>query len=62
MGAGGWANLEGDDVSRMGEDRIVQVSGPELAPWAVKWLETANAKSKQAGRDALEGLLCDEGF
>jgi hypothetical protein len=59
MSAGSWANLPTDDRARVNQDRIVLKSGAPLPAWAIAWLDTANRRSCQSGRDALRAALDD---
>ena len=59
MSAYSWANLPNDDRARETEDRVVLKSGAPLPEWAQTWLESANRRSCQPGRDALQAAIDD---
>lgn len=54
-----WQNHANDSRERIGQDRIVLVSGAALPDWAADWLETANRKYCARARAALRAAIED---
>lgn len=59
LSAHSWANDPGDDKARADLDRVVLLDGAPLPGWAMDWLEAANVKSCNRGRDALRAAIDD---
>jgi hypothetical protein len=59
LSRGSWANLPNDTRENIDTDRVVLTKGAELPPWAVEWLDTANRKSCESGRKALQAAIDD---
>lgn len=59
LSAHSWQNDPADDRANAGKDRVVLISGPELPPWTVEWLQIAVRKSSANGRLALRAAIDD---
>jgi hypothetical protein len=59
LSAGSWQNLPNDDRANIDRDRVILVSGEPLPEWAQTWLEQANARSCENGREGLRAAIDD---